>query len=127
MIDRPGRGLLRRAPGCARAGGRPGGGDRGGGSGACGRGGAVGWAGGGVERVMGGSPPGGHGGQCPLKGGAPAKVDRTHIWMGSWVMLLQTAAVCPGSAPRTSTTRRQRPLPGAAKRCIFIFAMAAAH
>src|SRR6218665_1717754 len=73
MIDRPGRGLLRRASGGARTGGGPGGGGRGGGGG--------GWEGGWAERVIGGFPSAGHGGQCPRKGGAPEKVDRTHTYM----------------------------------------------
>src|SRR6218665_1539139 len=112
MIDRPGRGLLRRASGGARTGGRPGGGDRGGQGGA---------SGGFLQRATGGSGR--------RRGGRPRKSrSQTYIYGGGHgVMLLQTAAVCPNGAPRSSTTRRQRPLPGAAQRCIFIFVMAAAH
>src|SRR6218665_3203298 len=64
MIDRPGRGLLRRGAGGARARGGPGGGGRGGGGGArviAGRGGGVRGGGRGCARP-GGRRGGGHGG-----------------------------------------------------------------
>src|SRR6218665_3152786 len=109
MIDRPGRGLLRRGAGGGGARGGAGGGGRGGGGGGSGGawgggggasdrpagggaagggaggrapgGGRGGGARGGAERVIGGFPSAGHGGQCPRKGGAPEKVDRTHTYM----------------------------------------------
>src|SRR6218665_3044381 len=123
MIDRPGRGLLRRGAG---GGGRRGGWGGGGGGGGAGGGGGGGGRGGGRagHRRFSFSGP-----WRPVPAeGRRARKSRSHTYgWGHGVMLLQTAAVCPNSAPPTSTTRRQRPLPGAAKGCIFIFAMAAAH
>src|SRR6218665_2960489 len=143
MIDRPGRGLLRRGSGGARTGGGQGGGGRGGPRGASGGflspgpGGHGPGEGGGEG---GGGRGGGRAGHRRFSFGGPwrpvpaegrrARKSRSHTYIyggGHGVMLLQTAAVCPNGAPRSSTTRRQRPLPGAAKRCIFIFVMAAAH
>src|SRR6218665_3529491 len=127
MIDRPGRGLLRRGPGGAGRGGGEGGGAGGGGGGRVGgEGGGGGGGGGAGHRGFSCSGP-----WRPVPAeGRRARKSRSHTYIyggGHGVMLLQTAAVCPNGAPRSSTTRRQRPLPGAAKRCIFIFVMAAAH
>src|SRR6218665_2872473 len=99
MIDRPGRGLLRRGVGWA--------GRRGGQGGGCGGGGG----GGGVGGVGRGGGRAGHRGfsfrgpwrPVPAEG-RRARKSRSHTYIyggGHGVMLLQTAAVCPNGAPRS--------------------------